>query len=152
MKQNVELHMFTLSDSMCESFSEQLLEKHPEAEAVLGNNLLKNLMKAHVTLAHKRSHGVTAVANYAVFLNKKVPVELTALLFTGKMAAFKANLGSVDGERIISKNQWPHVTIWTAEGVAAKEANALPDLLSEGKATCIQINPPVTISGTLNFY
>ena len=129
-----------------------MLEKHPEAEAVLGNNHLNNLLKAHVTLAHKRSHGVTAVASYGVFLHNQVPVELSALLFTDKMAAFEANLGSVDGERVISKNQWPHVTIWTAEGVAAKEANTLPELLSEGKATCIQLNPPVTISGTLNFY
>ncbi|XP_062082011.1 tRNA ligase 1 [Humulus lupulus] len=134
------------------SLLDNLLEKHPEAKAVLGNNLLKNLMKAHVTLAHKRSHGVTAVANYGIFLNKKVPVEFSALLFTDKMAAFEANLGSVEGERVVSKNQWPHVTIWTAEGVSAKEANALPELLSHGKATCIHINPPVTISGTLNFY
>ena len=129
-----------------------MLDKHPEAEVVLGNNHLNNLLKAHVTLAHKRSHGVLAVASYGVFLPKKVPVELSALLFTDKMAAFEANLGSVDGERVISKNQWPHVTICTAEGVAAKKANTLPKLLYEGKATCIQINPPVMTSGTLNFF
>lgn len=79
-------------------------------------------------------------------------MELTALLFTDRMAAFEAILGSVDGERIDSKNDWPHLTLWTGEGVAAKEANALPELLSEGKATCIEINPPVTIFGTLEFY
>ncbi|XP_030506029.2 tRNA ligase 1 [Cannabis sativa] len=131
---------------------DNILEKHPEAKAILGNNLLKNLMKAHVTLAHKRSHGVTAVANYGIFLNKEVPVKFSALLFTDNMAAFEANLGSVEGEQVISKNQWPHVTIWTGEGVLAKEANTLPELLSQGKATCIHIDPPVTISGTLNFY
>ncbi|XP_048324076.2 tRNA ligase 1 isoform X1 [Ziziphus jujuba] len=132
---------------------DNLAEKHPKAEAFLKDKHLENsLARAHVTLAHKRSHGVTAVANYGIFLHKKVPVDLTALLFTDQVAAFEACLGSVDGERIVSENQWPHVTLWTGEGVAAKEANALPELLSEGKATCIEINPPVTISGILEFY
>ena len=48
---------------------EQLSEKNAKVEAFLVENILK---KAHVTLAHKRSHGVTAVASYVV--------ELTALL------------------------------------------------------------------------
>lgn len=137
---------------LCIYFSKQLVRKNPEAEAVLGDKHLKNLTKAHVTLAHKRGHGVAAVASYGIFLHKQVPVELTALLFTDKMAAFEADLGSVDGERVVSKNEWPHVTIWTAEGVAAREANRLPELLAEGKATCIQINPSITVSGTLEFY
>lgn len=132
--------------------SKQLVRKNPGAEVVLGDGHLKNLTEAHVTLAHKRSHGVTAVANYGVFLHKEVPVELTALLYTDKMAAFEAELGSVDGERVVSKNKWPHVTIWTAEGVAAKEANRLPELLAEEKASCIHINPPIAISGTLEFF
>lgn len=110
------------------------------------------LKKAHVTLAHKRSHGVTAVASYGVFLNRDVPVHMTALIFNDKMAALEAEPGSVDGEQIRSKNQWPHVTLWTAEGVLAKEANLLPQLLSEGKATRIDISPPVKISGRLDFY
>lgn len=115
-------------------------------------DLERNLKKAHVTLAHKRSHGVTAVASYGPYVNRNVPVELTSLLFTDKMAAFEADLGSVDDEKIVSKNQWPHVTIWTGEGVVPKEANMLPQLHSEGKATLIEINPPFTISGTLEFY
>ncbi|XP_024026356.1 tRNA ligase 1 isoform X1 [Morus notabilis] len=131
---------------------DELVRKNPGAEVVLGDRHLKNLTKAHVTLAHKRSHGVTAVANYGVFLHKEVPVELTALLYTDKMAAFEAELGSVDGELVVSKNEWPHVTIWTAEGVAAKEANRLPELLAEEKASCIHINPPIAISGTLEFF
>lgn len=131
---------------------DELVRKNPGAEVVLGDGHLKNLTEAHVTLAHKRSHGVTAVANYGVFLHKEVPVELTALLYTDKMAAFEAELGSVDGERVVSKNKWPHVTIWTAEGVAAKEANRLPELLAEEKASCIHINPPIAISGTLEFF
>ncbi|KAF3455044.1 hypothetical protein FNV43_RR05492 [Rhamnella rubrinervis] len=132
---------------------DNLAEKNPKAEAFLKDKHLGNsLAGAHVTLAHKRSHGVIAVANYGMFLHKKVPVEVTALLFTDRMAAFEAILGSVDGERIVSKNEWPHITLWTGEGVAAKEANALPELLSEGKATWIEINPPATIFGTLEFY
>ncbi|XP_027345379.1 tRNA ligase 1 isoform X2 [Abrus precatorius] len=82
----------------------------------------------------------------------KVPVELTALLFSDKMAAFEACPGSVEGEKIVSKNAWPHITIWTSEGVAAKEANVLPQLFAEGKADRIDFNPPINISGTVDFY
>jgi hypothetical protein len=130
-----------------------LAENNPKVKAFLKDkDMVKNLRKGHVTLAHKRSHGVTAVASYGIFHHEKVPVDLTALLFSDKMAAFEARLGSVNGERVVSKNEWPHVTVWTGEGVAAKEANTLPQLISEGKATQIELNPPPTIYGTLEFY
>ncbi|KAM1654078.1 hypothetical protein ACFX2K_006517 [Malus domestica] len=131
---------------------DSLAVKHSEAEAFLKDKHLDKLNKAHVTLAHKRSHGVTAVASYGTFLHKTVPVDITKLFFSDKMAAFGASLGSVEGERVVSKNEWPHVTLWTAEGVPAKDANNLPQLHSEGKATCIAIDPPATIDGTLEFF
>ncbi|TQD73247.1 hypothetical protein C1H46_041214 [Malus baccata] len=131
---------------------DSLAAKHSEAEAFLKDKHLDKLSKAHVTLAHKRSHGVTAVASYGTFLNKTVPVDITKLFFSDKMAAFEASLGSVEGERVVSKNEWPHVTVWTAEGVPAKDANNLPQLFLEGKATCIAIDPPATIDGTLEFF
>ncbi|KAF2321811.1 hypothetical protein GH714_002912 [Hevea brasiliensis] len=81
-----------------------LAQKNPKVEAFLQDKHLEhNLKKTHLTLAHKRSHGVTAVASYGLFLNQKVPVELTALLFTDKMAALEAQPGSVDGEKVVSK-------------------------------------------------
>ncbi|KAJ9698200.1 hypothetical protein PVL29_007335 [Vitis rotundifolia] len=136
-----------------QSLLANLAEKNPKVEAFLKDKNLENsLRKAHVTLAHKRSHGVTAVANYGLFLDRQVPVDFTALLFSDKMAALEAYPGSVDGERITSKNQWPHVTLWTGAGVAPKEANMLPELISEGTATRIDISPPITISGTLEFF
>ncbi|RXI04526.1 hypothetical protein DVH24_038800 [Malus domestica] len=131
---------------------DSLAAKHSEAEAFLKDKHLDKLNKAHVTLAHKRSHGVTAVASYGTFLNKTVQVDITKLFFSDKMAAFEASLGSVEGERVVSKNEWPHVTVWTAEGVPAKDANNLPQLFLEGKATCIAIDPPATIDGTLEFF
>ncbi|KAL7264689.1 hypothetical protein ACSBR1_002617 [Camellia fascicularis] len=135
------------------SLLDNLAEKNPKVEALLQDkNLEGSLKKAHVTLAHKRSHGVTAVANYGVFLDQNVPVNMTALLFSDKMAALEASLGSVDGEKISSKNQWPHVTLWTGEGVAAKEANSLQQLHSVGEAIRIDIDPPITITGLLQFY
>ncbi|KAJ9178168.1 hypothetical protein P3X46_010077 [Hevea brasiliensis] len=137
---------------ICSSLN-NLAQKNPKVEAFLQDKHLEhNLKETHLTLAHKRSHGVTAVASYGLFLNQKVPVELTALLFTDKMAALEAQPGSVDGEKVVSKNEWPHVTIWTAEGVAPKEANTLPQLFSEGKATRVEFSPPITISGTVQFY
>lgn len=130
----------------------QLTANNPTVEAFLKGKGLQNLQKAHVTLAHKRSHGVKAVADYGVFLHEKVPVELKALLLSDKLAAFEAWPGSVGGDRIVSKNDWPHATLWTAEGIAAKEANTLPELLKQGKASRIDFNPPVTITGTVEFF
>jgi hypothetical protein len=111
-----------------------------------------NLSKAHVTLAHKRAHGVAAVASYGVYQNKEVPVSFSAFLYTDKMAALEAQLGTVNGEQVSSRNDWPHVTLWTAPGVAAKEANALPQLVSEGQAKRVPMDPPITISGVMDFY
>ncbi|PKA45602.1 hypothetical protein AXF42_Ash010941 [Apostasia shenzhenica] len=125
----------------------------PEVEAFLKDKEPeKNLIKAHVTLAHKRSHGVTAIASYAVHHREKVPVEFTALLFSEHLAALEAQIGSINGEQISSKNEWPHATIWTAPGAAAKEANLLNQLHSEGRAARIDIHPPVTVDGVMDFY
>lgn len=71
----------------------QLGKGNPEFEACLAaKSMCENINKAHVTLAHKRSYGATAVANYSIFLHCEVPVELTALLFAEKMAAFEASI------------------------------------------------------------
>ncbi|KAG6523285.1 hypothetical protein ZIOFF_013141 [Zingiber officinale] len=117
-----------------------------------GKNLANSLMKAHVTLAHKRSHGVTSVASYGVFLKQNVPVDFTALLFSDKLAALEVQLGSINSEKIDSKNEWPHATLWTAPGTPPKEANTLSHLAAEGKATRIDIKPPITVSGVLDFF
>ncbi|XP_042455915.1 tRNA ligase 1-like isoform X2 [Zingiber officinale] len=117
-----------------------------------GKNLSNSLMKAHVTLAHKRSHGVTSVASYGVFLKQNVPVDFTALLFSDKLAALEVQLGSINSEKIDSKNEWPHATLWTAPGTPPKEANTLSHLAAEGKATRIDIKPQITVSGVLDFF
>lgn len=112
---------------------------------------LKN--KVHVTLAHKRAHGVSAVASYAVYQKQQLPVSFNALFYTdNKMAALEAQLGTVNGETLVSRNDWPHVTLWTAAGVAPKEANTLPQLVSQGKAKRVPLDPPVTISGVVDLY
>lgn len=137
---------------ICNNFV-QLANKESEVQAFLEDKKLENnLTKAHVTLAHKRSHGVTAVAAFGVFHQQKVPVEFVALLFSDNLAALEARIGSINGEKISSKNEWPHATIWTAEGSTAKDANALPQLHSEGKATRIEIDPPFTVDGVVDFY
>ncbi|KAH7661894.1 tRNA ligase phosphodiesterase domain-containing protein [Dioscorea alata] len=131
----------------------EITEKEPKVKDFLRDkDLENNLRKAHVTLAHKRSHGVTAVASYGIFEKQNVPVDVTALLFSDKSAALEVRLGSVNGEKISSKNEWPHVTLWTAAGVPPKEANALPQLLTEGKASRVEIEPPTTIAGVMDFY
>ncbi|KAL0732469.1 hypothetical protein Bca4012_008678 [Brassica carinata] len=135
--------------SQVHSLLEKLAASNPTMRSFLEgkkHRIEEKLERAHVTLAHKRSHGVAAVARYGQHLNREVPVELTELIFNDKMAAFTAHVGSVDGETIVSKNEWPHVTLWTAEGVTAKEANALPQLYADGKASRVVIDPPALVS------
>ncbi|KAI3450520.1 hypothetical protein Pfo_007185 [Paulownia fortunei] len=143
----------TLPDSEILDLLCNLGGKDPRIEGFLKDkNLKSSLTKAHVTLAHKRSHGVTAVASYGPYLHQNVPIDMTALLFSDKLAALEAEPGVVDGEKLSSKNEWAHVTLWTAAGAAAKEANMLPHLHSEGKAIRVEINPPITITGVLEFF
>ncbi|KAL2471116.1 RNA ligase [Abeliophyllum distichum] len=143
----------TLPISEIHSLLDNLSGKDPRIEILLKNqNMKSSLAKPHLTLAHKRSHGVAALASYGPHLHQQVTVEMTALLFSDKLAALEAEPGSVDGEKINSKNEWPHVTLWTAEGIAAKEANTLPQLHKQGMATRVEINPPIQITGTLDFY
>lgn len=128
-------------------------EKEPRLKMFLENkNMEENLKRAHVTLAHKRAHGVTAVANYGQFVNQKVPVDVGAVLFSDKLAALEVNPGCIDGQKVSSKNEWPHLTLWTAQGIPPKEANMLPQLFLEGKATRVEINPPFRIIGVLQFH
>ncbi|KAK9168982.1 hypothetical protein Syun_001122 [Stephania yunnanensis] len=150
---NIVFAAVTLPVTEIRSLLDDLAQKNPKVESFLKDkDMQKSLQKAHVTLAHKRSHGVTAVASYGVYLQRNVPVDLTALLFSYESAALEARLGSVDVEKVESKNAWPHVTLWTAEGVAAKETNRLVELVSENKATRVEIDPPVSLSGILDFY
>ncbi|KAG7653471.1 tRNA ligase phosphodiesterase [Arabidopsis suecica] len=137
------------------SLLEKLAASSPTMRSFLEGKkktIQEKLERSHVTLAHKRSHGVAAVASYGQHLNREIPVELTELIYNDKMAALTANVGCVDGETVVSKNEWPHVTLWTAEGVTAKEANTLPQLYLEGKASRLVIDPPVSISGPLEFF
>ncbi|GJN24797.1 hypothetical protein PR202_gb12562 [Eleusine coracana subsp. coracana] len=128
-------------------------ERNTEVNSFInGITLEDSLNKAHVTLAHKRAHGVAAVASYGIHQNQQVPVTFNALYYSEKMAAFEVQLGTVNGEQINSRNEWPHSTLWTAPGVAPKEANTLPQLASEGKAKRVPIDPPITISGVVDFY
>ncbi|KAL6506324.1 hypothetical protein OROGR_024505 [Orobanche gracilis] len=130
-----------------------LAQKDPRVEGFLEDrNLKSSLTKAHLTLAHKRSHGVTAVASYGPHVNRNVPVNVIALFFTDKLAALEAEPGVVDDEKISSKNEWPHVTLWTAQGIAAKEANMLSHLHAQGKAIRVEFNPPIAITGVLEFF
>lgn len=115
-------------------------------------NVKSTLNTAHVTLAHKRAHGVTAVASFGVFRGQQVPVEVTAILFSDKLAALETHLGCIGKEKISSKNEWPHLTIWTGAGATPKEASTLPRLVSEGRAIRIDFKQPFTLTGTVDFF
>lgn len=109
---------------------------------------IETILKAspHVTLAHKYAHGVAAVAAFGEVRGLSVPVELTALFFSKKMCALEARILA---NGISSRNEWPHVTVWTAPGTKPKETNFLPQLVDEGQAFCVQIKMPVVVSGVV---
>nr|XP_043613270.1 tRNA ligase 1 [Erigeron canadensis] len=128
-------------------------ENNSKVKLFLENKDIENsLKKAHITLAHKRSHGVTAVANYGRFINQKVYVDVTALFFSDHLAALETYPGCINDQKINSKNEWPHLTLWTAEGIPPREANTLPNLVLQGKATRVEIDPPLRIMGVLQFH
>uniref|UniRef100_A0ACD5XYW8 Uncharacterized protein n=1 Tax=Avena sativa TaxID=4498 RepID=A0ACD5XYW8_AVESA len=150
---NIIFAAVTLSQADILGLVRKVAEKDTDVNNFLnGIKLEDNLMKVHVTLAHKRAHGVAAVASYSVYRNKKLPVSFNAFFYNDKMAALGAQLGMVNGEAIVSKNDFPHCTLWTVGGVAPKEAHTLPQLVSEGKAKQVLIDSPITISGVVNFY
>lgn len=136
------------------SLLDKVNKKYPESisKFLKDKDMGSFLKAAHITLAHKRSHGVTGVASYGIFVREKVPIELTALLFSNKFAAFEARIGRIKGEALKSMNQWPHLTIWTYSGGSPKDANTLPELVSQGKATRVDLNPALTITGTVEFF
>ncbi|KQJ83582.1 tRNA ligase 1 [Brachypodium distachyon] len=150
---NISFAAVTLSQADILGLVRKVAEKDTDVSNFLnGIKLEDNLMKVHVTLAHKRAHGVAAVASYSLYRNKKLPVSFNAFFYNDKMAALGAQLGMVNGEAIVSNNDFPHCTLWTVGGVAPKEANTLPQLVSQGKAKRVLIDSPITISGIVNFY
>ncbi|PNX85633.1 putative RNA ligase, partial [Trifolium pratense] len=65
-----------------------LAKNNPKIYEFLKDKHLENLNRAHLTLAHTRSHGFNAVIDYGLWRHKNAPVELKALLYSDKMAAF----------------------------------------------------------------
>ncbi|XP_047079068.1 tRNA ligase 1-like [Lolium rigidum] len=150
---NIFFAAVTLSQADILGLVRKVAEKDTAVKKFLnGIKVEDNLNKVHITLAHKSAHGVAAVASYAVYKNQEVPVSFNAFFYTDKMAALEAQLGMVNGETIVSRNDWPHVTVWTAAGVGPKKANTLPQLVSEEKAKRVAIDPPITITGVIDFY
>ena len=69
-----------------------------------------SLQAAHVTLAHKKSHGVPAVAVFGGLRGVSVPIQLTAFLYAENMCAFDVNIPKNEN-KISSHNEWPHITV-----------------------------------------
>ncbi|KAG0576428.1 hypothetical protein KC19_5G079000 [Ceratodon purpureus] len=125
---------------------------NPQVGSALSNKDLKgSIGQAHITLAHKASHGGAAVAAYAPQRGCETEVQLTALLFSEKLVAVEVQLAASGEKAVVSKNEWPHLTVWTAPGMKAKDANRLPQMAESGEATRVELQP-ATLSGHINFY
>ncbi|KAI5080907.1 hypothetical protein GOP47_0004090 [Adiantum capillus-veneris] len=111
----------------------------------------KSLQACHVTLAHKVSHGVPAVAVFGGLQGVTVPVHFTAFLFSEKMCALEAVIPRNESQ-VASQNEWPHVTLWTAPGTRPKEANFLPQLVSQGRASRVAFSAPFVSNGVVQLF
>ncbi|KAL2651085.1 hypothetical protein R1flu_019213 [Riccia fluitans] len=132
---------------------ESISAQNPQVHNYLnGKSWKENLGKAHITLAHKHAHGVAAVSAYGSFRGSPAPVQVTALVFSDKLCALEVQLNAGSEEQTVkSLNAWPHVTIWTGQGLKAKDANALPALVDKGQAQRIVFPNPIAINGTVEF-
>lgn len=79
-------------------------------EYISNRGIDKSLQACHVTLAHKVSHGVPAVAIYGGLQGASIPVQFTAFLFSEKMCALEAVIPANE-HQVASQNEWPHVTV-----------------------------------------
>lgn len=122
---------------------------HKDVQVYLSNRGIGTSLKAaHVTLAHKKSHGVPAVAVYGGLRGVSIPIQLTAFLFSERMCALEVVIPANE-HKISSLNEWPHVTVWTAEGTRPKEANSLPQLSSQGQASRVNFSAPFILNGVV---
>lgn len=89
----------------------QVTSKYSQLATVLTKKKLKELSATHITLAHKLSHGVPALAAYAPLRGTETQVQLTAVLYSERLIALEVHLIQ-NGERPVeSKNEWPHITV-----------------------------------------
>lgn len=89
----------------------QVTTKYSQIATVLTKKKLEAMSAAHITLAHKLSHGVPALAAYAPLRGTETQVQLTAFLYSEKLIALEVHLNE-NGERPVeSKNTWPHITV-----------------------------------------
>lgn len=97
----------------CGLFLLQVKSKYTQLATVLTKKELQSLSAAHITLAHKLSHGVPALAAYAPLRGTETQVQLSAVLYSDKLIALEVHLNA-NGERPVeSKNEWPHITVCT---------------------------------------
>lgn len=120
-------------------------------EYISNRGIDKSLQACHITLAHKVSHGVPAVAIYGGLQGASIPVQFTAFLFSEKMCALEAVIPANE-HQVASQNEWPHVTVWTAPGTRPKEANSLPQLASQGQASRIDFSTPFFLNGAVQLF
>ncbi|GAQ89772.1 RNA ligase [Klebsormidium nitens] len=129
--------------------TEKLAQEQPAVASFLAGKTLEN-RPAHVTLAHKATHGSAAVAGFGRLVGTKVDVRLTAFYFSDKLAAWEADWEQELKERgVASQNAFWHITTFTGHGMKAKDANQLHCLASEGQATKVELGTPISVEGTV---
>eukprot|EP00897_Mesotaenium_endlicherianum_P010356 jgi/Mesen1/9349/ME000061S08788 len=110
----------------------------------------KRLARAHVTLAHKRSHGYVPIVKCTPLVGTRTQVGLLALLWSDRCAALEVALSEPDQQRgVRCLNEFPHLTVWAGPKVQSKESNDLPVALAEGSARRVVLPKHTMVTGTV---
>lgn len=92
----------------------QLAEEHPDVAAFLAGKTLEN-RPAHCTLAHKATHGSSAVAGFGRLVGTEVAVQLTAFYWNDQLAAWEVDWEPELKERgVATRNTFCHITVRAA--------------------------------------
>lgn len=126
--------------------------KNVQAED-LNNRFIEN---THVTLVHYSTMSQLEMRTaFGALEGKSVDISVDSFLFNEKVAAFSVSCARTtsDGDFVPeSKNAFPHITVFCAKGISAKEANELPEAVKKGTAKRIYLDKPCKLQGTVSFW
>jgi hypothetical protein len=118
------------------------------------------VLETHVTLAHHSSTSQSEMkSKFGSYTNATVCVEVTGLLWSGRVAALSVASAMVVVSKDIrqpelpaSANSFPHITVWVADEARAHESNQLPVLVDQGAAQAVVFPQSIFLEGVMTFW
>ena len=124
-------------------------------DKIAGGTLVK---EPHVTMAHySQLSQIEMRSRFGSVVDKEVRLKVSACLYGDTNVALSVSLPkSIEGEIPVplptSKNKYPHITVWFAEGSEAADSNKLPGMVAAGTAKAFQPIEEIAIAGRLSYW